>query len=103
MLIRRILLCLLVALGGVALPVASKARTAIIVEVAPPPPRVEVVPAPRAGYVWAPGYWGWRGHRHVWFNGYWIRERRGHHWQPHHWVEREGRWHFEEGRWERNR
>ncbi|MDQ6917433.1 MAG: YXWGXW repeat-containing protein [Pseudomonadota bacterium] len=72
-----------------------------VVEVAPPPPRVEVVPAPRVGYVWAPGYWGWRGHRHVWVNGNWVRERRGYHWEPHHWVERNGRWHFEEGRWHR--
>jgi WXXGXW repeat (2 copies) len=102
MLIRRMLLCVLVALGGVALPAVSDART-IIVEVAPPPPRVEVFPAPRVGHVWAPGYWVWRGHRHVWIEGHWIRERRGHHWQPHHWVEREGRWHFEEGHWERNR
>ena len=103
MLIRRMLLCLLVVLGGVALPVANQAFAAVIVEIAPPVPRVEVIPAPRVGHVWAPGYWVWRGHRHVWVEGHWIRERRGHHWQPHHWVEREGRWHFEEGRWERDR
>ena len=88
------------ALGAIAVPVVSEAR-AIVVEVAPPPARVEVVPAPRRGYVWAPGYWDWRGRRHVWANGYWVRERRGYHWAPHRWTEREGRWHFERGRWDR--
>ena len=32
----------------------------------PPAPVYEVVPAPRAGYVWAPGYYRWDGDRHVW-------------------------------------
>ena len=88
------------ALGAIAVPVVSEART-IVVEVAPPPARVEVVPEPRRGYVWAPGYWDWRGRRHVWHNGYWVRERRGYHWTPHRWVERGGRYEFENGRWER--
>jgi hypothetical protein len=83
----------------VALP--GQARVYVDVDVAPPPPRVEVVPAPRVGYVWAPGYWAWRGHRHVWVRGNWARERRGYHWEPHRWEERGGRWHFEEGRWRR--
>ena len=87
------------ALGAISVPVVSEART--VVEVAPPPARVEVVPAPRRGYVWAPGYWDWRGRRHVWHSGYWVRERRGYHWAPHRWVDRGGRWEFENGRWER--
>lgn len=88
------------ALGAIASPVAS-ARVYVDIDRAPPPARVEVVPAARAGYIWAPGYWDWRGHRHVWVNGSWVRERRGYHWAPHGWVEREGRWHFNRGRWER--
>jgi hypothetical protein len=88
------------AFGAIAVPVVSEAR-AVIVEVAPPPPRVEVVPAARVGYVWAPGYWEWRARRHEWHNGYWVRERRGYHWAPHRWVDRGGRWEFENGRWER--
>ena len=88
------------ALGSIAVPIGSEGR-AVVVEVAPPPPRVEVVPAPRPGYIWAPGYWDWRGHRHVWRSGYWVRERRGYHWAPHRWVDRGGRWEFENGRWER--
>ena len=88
------------ALGAIAVPVVSEAR-AIIVEVAPPAPRVEVVPAPRVGYVWAPGYWNWNGRRHVWVGGRWVGERRGYRWEPHGWDEREGRWHFREGGWRR--
>ncbi|TMG96668.1 MAG: hypothetical protein E6H73_01620 [Betaproteobacteria bacterium] len=100
MLIRTRILVAALALGAITVPVVSEAR-AVIVEVAPPPPRVEVVPAPRRGYVWAPGYWEWRGRHHVWRNGYWVRERRGYHWAPHRWVDRGGRWEFENGRWER--
>jgi hypothetical protein len=89
------------ALGAIAVPVVSEARVYLDVEVAPPPPRVEVVPAPRVGYVWAPGYWNWNGRRHVWVGGSLQRERRGYRWAPHNWVQRDGRWHFDRGHWER--
>ena len=37
-------------------------RHAVVeVNVRPPAPRVVVVPAPRVGYAWAPGYWRWNG------------------------------------------
>ena len=73
------------------------------VEIAPPPPQYEVVPPPRAGYVWAPGYWRWddEHHRHAWVGGEYIHERHGEHWVPHRWSEHDGRWHFEDGHWER--
>jgi len=79
----------------------SQAGVSIDIEVAPPPPRVEAAPPPRGGYVWAPGYWMWEGHRHVWVEGHWIPERRGWHWVPEHWGERHHQWHFEPGHWER--
>ena len=97
---RKKILVAALALGAIAVPVVSEAKT-IIVEVAPPPARVEVVPAPRAGYVWAPGYWNWNGHRHVWVGGRWVGERHGWHWEEHRWEEHEGRWHFHEGGWRR--
>ena len=40
---------------------------------APPPMRYEAVPAPRRGYVWAPGYWRPQGHRHAWVAGHWVK------------------------------
>jgi hypothetical protein len=58
------------------------------------------VPPPRAGYVWAPGYWRWEGGRHVWVDGRFIRERRHFHYVPEHWDEgRHGHYHFVPGRW----
>jgi hypothetical protein len=89
-------------LAGTSACVVEPARVRYVdVDVAPPPPRVVVTPAVRAGYVWAPGYWRWDGRRHVWVEGHYIRERRGYHWRPAHWEERGGRYHFEEGHWER--
>lgn len=84
-------------------PPPARHRHAVVeVNVRPPAPRVVVVPAPRRGYVWAPGYWRWNGRAHVWVDGRWLRERRNEHWVPAHWEEnRRGVWHFEEGHWER--
>jgi hypothetical protein len=67
----------------------------------PPPPRVVVVPQPRPGYVWAPGYWAWQGRRHVWQEGHWERERRGYHYVEPAWVEDHGQYGFRRGHWER--
>lgn len=35
---------------------------------------VEVHPAPRAGYIWAPGHWETQGMTPVWVNGQWIAD-----------------------------
>ena len=86
--------CALACLAA-SLPAAAD----VVVRIAPPGPRVEVVPAPRAGYVWAPGYWSWRDGRHVWVGGHWVKERHGMHWHPSRWVERDGRWHLVPGGW----
>ena len=97
--IRKILLAsaVVAAMGTFSLP----ASTAVYVEVAPPAPRVEVMPAPRYGYTWAPGYWDWRGNRHFWVAGHWERDRPGYAFVPHRWVERDGRWYMERHGWER--
>ena len=92
-------LCLV---GAAAMaPAAGAANVSVDIDIAPPASRVEVVPAPRVGYVWAPGYWDWRGHEHVWVRGRWIREHHGRHWVPAHWVQNGRHWHMERGRWER--
>lgn len=98
---KKLLLASLVAaaLGSFSVPAA--ARTDVYLNFAPPAPRVEVVPAPRAGYVWVPGYWEWRGHKHFWVSGRWLRERRGYHYAPARWEEHEGRWVFRGGGWNR--
>jgi YXWGXW repeat-containing protein len=84
---------------GSAVPALSAVD--IDINVAPPAPRIVEAPSPRPGFVWAPGYYRWDGHRHVWVDGRFIHERRGSHWVPEHWSERHGRYHFIPGHWER--
>lgn len=81
------------------MPLPASAQ--VVVQVAPPPLRHEVVPAPRRGHVWVPGYWEWRGRRHVWIPGTWVVARPGYAYVAPAWVERNGRWYFERGRWNR--
>lgn len=90
------------ALGSLSVPVEARTNVDIIVDVAPPPARVEVVPAARVGYVWVPGFWEWRGHHHVWVSGRWVRERRGYLYAPARWEEVNGRWIYRPGVWHRH-
>ncbi|WP_329740869.1 hypothetical protein [Dyella sp. A6] len=99
---------LAIAFGGMAYtqPAAAQVHVGvgIGIGIAPPPPRVERLPPPRAGFVWAPGYWRWnaRWHRHVWVTGHWVRVRRGYHYRPAHWQRGpRGQWHFRPGHWVR--
>ncbi len=101
MFMRNVLLCALLALGLVAMPAVAQININIDLGVAPPAPRYEVVPAPRYGYAWAPGFWRWEGRRHVWEQGRWIEARPGFFWVADRWETRDGRHHFESGRWER--
>jgi hypothetical protein len=99
MFIRKAVFCASIALGAISVPAAADQ---LVIDVAPPAPKVEVVPAPRAGYVWAPGYWRWEEPRrtHVWVEGRFEREREGHRWVPDRWVPRDQRYVYEPGRWE---
>lgn len=81
--------------------VAMPAAAAVYIDVAPPPLRYEVVPAPRAGWVWAPGFWEWRHGRHLWVPGHWVRERVGFVYAPARWVAYGPRWVFVRGGWHR--
>ncbi len=94
-------LCLAAAGGSWLLPGVSAAAVGIDIDIAPPAPRVEVVPPPRAGYVWAPGYWAWRGGVHAWVPGRWVVARRGYHWVPDRWVRVGPHWHYARGYWAR--
>jgi hypothetical protein len=66
------------------------------VAVAPPEPIVEA-PAPRVGFIWAPGYYVWGGGRYSWRAGHYIRERPGHRWVADRWERRGNRWHYARG------
>ncbi len=71
---------------------------------APPAPQYELVPAPRPGYAWAPGYWQVENNRHVWAPGRWMEQRPGQHWVADRWdSHREGdrdRWQHQAGHWD---
>jgi hypothetical protein len=97
---KKLLMAAIVAasFGGVAVPASAD----ILVRVAPPAPRVEVVPEARRGYVWAPGYWDWKRGHHVWVKGKWVRERRGYVYKAPTWEEHNGRWRMHRGNWARH-
>ena len=46
-----------------------------IVQMAPPPPRYEMVPGPRPGQVWVQGRWVWNERDYVWQGGRWQQDR----------------------------
>lgn len=84
-------------------PAAAQVGVNITIGVPPPAPRYEVVPPPRAGYVWAPGYWRWEHEQHVWAPGRWMEARHGEHWVADRWAHVEGPhggWRHEPGHWE---
>ncbi|HEY0824568.1 MAG TPA: YXWGXW repeat-containing protein, partial [Ramlibacter sp.] len=81
---------------------AAQAQYTAIVSTAPPPPRYEVVPAPRVGWVWAPGHYEWRGNEYVWVEGHWMRDRVGYEYREPRWVQRaDGSWILVGDNWER--
>jgi hypothetical protein len=69
-------------------------------DVAPPAPREERAPAPRDGYIWAPGYWDWNGHAYSWVSGRYLYEHRGAHWVPDRWEQAGSHWQHVSGHWE---
>lgn len=101
MTLRKLILGSLVAaaLGSIALPAAARTNVDLYLNFAPPPVRYEYVPAPRYGFVWVPGHWAWRGHRHVWVAGHWVRHRPGYYHRPARWVDYGGRWQYVPAGW----
>jgi hypothetical protein len=80
---------------------AAQAQYTAIVSVAPPAPRHEAVPAPRTGWIWAPGHYEWRGNEYSWVEGHWMRERVGYEYREPRWVQRsDGSWTLVGNSWE---
>jgi hypothetical protein len=73
-----------------------------LVQPAPPAPIYEAVPAPRSGYVWAPGHYEWRNGQYAWIGGEWMTARAGYGWRAGHWQQAsDGTWQFVAGHWVR--
>jgi len=98
---RKTILAVLLASSATVFSLPAAAE--IYVNIAPPAARYEVVPAPRHGYVWIPGYYDWHAGRFVWTRGHWERERHGYYWHPNRWYEQNGQWVFKRGSWDRER
>jgi hypothetical protein len=98
---RTLTLAALILAGAAAAPLPSMAASNVSLYIgsAPPAPLYERIPAPRNGYVWAPGYWAWNGHRHHWAPGYWIAERPGYVYSAPAWYQGSGGWYMQEARW----
>lgn len=95
---------LFITVSGTAfLPTQAQAQVNfnIIIGNPPPPARHEAVPRPRAGYVWAPGFWTWNGHDHDWRAGHWERARQGEVYTRPQWVQADNGWRLQEGGWRR--
>jgi WXXGXW repeat (2 copies) len=77
------------------------ANAQVVIRIGPPPPRpVEVVPAPRSGYVWVPGYHRYDGHKYVWVNGEYRHPPHAHAvWVPGEWHGERGGYVWHEGHW----
>lgn len=81
----------------------AQVNLSIVIGNAPPPVRYEVVPAPRRGYEWAPGYWNLDRGRHVWTRGYWVRARAGQYYQRPEWQQINDGWRLNRGGWKHDK
>jgi len=76
---------------------------AVVVQGPPPAPIYEAAPAPRTGYIWAPGHYVWNNGRYEWRGGEWMASRPGYGWQSAHWEQRgDGSWYLVGGTWVRS-
>ena len=99
---KRMTLLALAASSLIGIGSSAFAVPAVVVTEAPPPPRAESAPAPRAGRVWVEGHYRWRDGQYAWVQGHWQNARRGMTWEQAHWQQRpNGEWVFVEGHWRR--
>ena len=93
------------AIGSASLTPAA-AEVSITFGSPPPPAIYEVAPAPRPGYVWAPGHYVLFNDRYVWRKGQWIVARPGYRYVPDRWeriyVGGREQWRYMPSRWDRN-
>ena len=83
-----------------AQPAPVYAQPEIVVQAAPPPPQVEVIPvAPSPQHFWIAGHWGWEGGRHMWMPGRYEMRRPGRQWEPAHWGQGPGGYRYQPGHW----
>ena len=92
---------LLTAVCILMLGATVAAGAQIVVRIGPPPPAPrEVIPPPRNGFDWQPGYHRWDGAHYVWVPGaYAPVPHPGARWVPGHWANRGGGYVWVDGHW----
>lgn len=78
---------------------APQVSIGIGIGIAPPAPLYERAPVPRAGFIWAPGYWNWNGYRYVWFRGRWLARRAGYYYVAPRWQRYGHSWRLHRSYW----
>jgi hypothetical protein len=88
-------------LTGVAGGESTASAQVVILPLAPPPPRVEVITrAPDRAHFWAPGYWGYEpGYGQRWYPGQWLEYRPGYTWYRPGWSHERDGWAFHNAGW----
>jgi WXXGXW repeat (2 copies) len=101
--IARLIFCLFLAVGMLAIPVPSRAQVAvgISVRIGPPVLPVYVQPVcPGPGFIWVPGYWAYGDDDYFWVPGTWVEPPEvGFLWTPGYWGWEEGFYIWHAGYW----
>src|SRR5580698_105131 len=101
--IRAIVPALLLATAALAGPSPASAQISVGISVHVGPPALPVYtqpPCPTEGYLWTPGYWGWRTEGYYWVPGVWVAPPRvGVFWTPGYWGFAGGLYGWHAGYW----
>lgn len=92
---------LIAGLVLLSVPAVSSAGVFLSVGFAPPALQVYAQPlCPTDGYLWTPGYWGYRDAAYYWIPGAWMAPpQAGFLWTPGYWGFSEGLYSFNAGYW----
>jgi hypothetical protein len=84
-----------------SLPAMSSAGISLSIRIAPPALEVYTQPqCPTDGFLWTPGYWGYRGGGYYWIPGAWVAPpQAGFLWTPGYWGYAGGLYSFNAGYW----
>jgi hypothetical protein len=99
MLQKKLFAAAIAAIGFAAFPAASQEVLFTTIDSPPPAMKVEVVPAPRVGYVYTPGYWDYKDRTYVWVEGTFVPERKGYVYVAPRYEQKEGKWRMYSSRW----
>lgn len=80
-------------------PQKTEVETNVTLKNAPPAPKDEVEPSPRAGLVWSPGFWNYVGGWYVWEAGHWELERTNQLYLKPGWQKVIRGWQLQRGEW----